>query len=72
MTQTRNVNFESTNKDVDKGKYVKDIPKRESVEIVLMDCNLVNNSNEKAFKVLCTLVPNKHKNTITEFHSIQL
>ena len=37
-----------------------------------MDCNLVNNSNNKASKVLCTLVPNKHKNTITEFHFIQL
>ena len=64
--------LESTKKDVDKDKYREDIPKLESVEVVLMDCNLVNNSYQQAPKVLFTLVPNKHKNTNAEFHSIQI
>ena len=64
--------LDSTKKDVDKDKCGEDIPKLESVEVVLMDCNLVNNSYQQASKVLYTLVPNNHKNTNTEFHSIQI
>ena len=36
-----------------------DIPKLESVEVVLMRCNLVSNSYQQASKVLFTFVPNK-------------
>ena len=48
-----------TEKDVDKDKDVEDEPKLESVEVVLVHCNLVNNSYQQASKVLFTFVPNK-------------
>ena len=35
------------------------MPKLESVEVVLVHCNLVNNSYQQASKVLFTFVPNK-------------
>ena len=34
----------STKTDIDKDKDGEDVPKLESVEVVLMHCNLVNNS----------------------------
>ena len=49
----------STKKDVDKDKEREDVTKLESVEVVLMHCNLVNNSYQQASKVLFTFVPNK-------------
>ena len=44
-------------KDVDKNKDGEDVPKLESVEVVLVHCNLVNNSYQQASKVLFTSVP---------------
>ena len=35
------------------------VPKLESVEVILVHCNLVNNNYQEAFKVLFTFVPNK-------------
>ena len=35
------------------------MPKLESAEVVLVHCNLVNNSYHQASKVLLTFVPNK-------------
>ena len=76
-----------TKKDVDKDKDGEDVPKLESVEVVLVHCNLVNNSYQQASKVLFTFVPNKQfgqlitisphllimlKTTTAEFQSIQL
>ena len=49
----------STKKDVDKDKDGEDVPKLESVEVVLVHCNLVNNSYQEASKVFFTFVPNK-------------
>ena len=49
----------SSKKDVDKDKDGEDVPKLESVEVVLLHCNLVNNSYQQASKVLFTFVPNK-------------
>ena len=49
----------SAKKDVDKDKDGKDVPKLESVEVVLVHCNLDNNSYQQAPKVLFTFVPNK-------------
>ena len=49
----------STKKDVDQDKDREDVPKLESVEVVLVHCNLVNNNYQQALKVLFTLVPNK-------------
>ena len=48
----------STRKYVDKDKDGEDVSKLESVEVVLMQCNLVNNSYQQASKVLFTFVPN--------------
>ena len=77
----------STKKDVDKDKDGEDVPKLESVEVVLVHCNLVNNSYQQASKVLFTFVPNKQfgqlitisphlltmlETTSAEFQSIQL
>ena len=49
----------STKKDVDKVEDGEDVPKLESVEVVLIHSNLVNNSYQHASKVLFTFVPNK-------------
>ena len=49
----------STKKTVDKDKEREDVTKLESVEVVLMHCNLVNNSYQQASKALFTFVPNK-------------
>ena len=77
----------STKKDADKDKDGEDVPKLESAEVVLMQCNLVNNSYQQAFKVLFTFVSNKQfgqlitispdllttvKTTNAEFQSIQV
>ena len=35
------------------------MPKLESVEVVLVHCNLVNNNYQQSSKVLFTFVPNK-------------
>ena len=49
----------STKKDVDKGKVGENVPKLESVEVILVDCNLVKNDYQHTSKVLFTFVPNK-------------
>ena len=49
----------STKKDADEDKEREDVTKLESAEVVLMHCNLVNNSYQQASKVLFTFVPNK-------------
>ena len=49
----------SIKKVVDKDKNGEDVPKLESVEVVLVHCNLVNNNYQQAPKVLFTFVPNK-------------
>ena len=77
----------SAKEDLDKDKDGEDVPKLESVEVVLVPCNLVNNSYQQASKVLFTFVPNKQsgqlitislhsskmlKTTTVEFQSIHL
>ena len=49
----------STSNSIDKDKNSKLVPKLESVDLVLVHCNLVNNSYQQASKVLFTFVPNK-------------
>ena len=46
--------FESTKKDVDKDKDGENVPKLESVEVVLVHCNLVKNDYQHTSKVLFT------------------
>ena len=52
--------LESGKKDVDKHKDGENVPKLESVEVVLVHCNLVKNDYQHTSKVLFTFVPNKH------------
>ena len=76
----------STKKVVDKDKNGENVPKLESVE-VLVQCNLVKNGYQHSSKVLFSFVPNKQpgqlidisppslmmKNTVnTEFSSIEV
>ena len=49
----------STKKVVDKDKNGENVPKLESVEVVLVHCNLVKNDYQHTLKVLFTFVPNK-------------
>ena len=49
----------STKKTVDKDKEREDVTKLESVEVVLMHCNLVNNSYQQVSKIMFTFVTNK-------------
>ena len=49
----------STKKVVNKDKKGENVPKRESVEVVLVHCNLVKNNYQHSSKVLFSFVPNK-------------
>ena len=49
----------STKKDADKDKDGENIPKLESVEVVLVHCNLVKNHYQQTSKVFFSFVPNK-------------
>ena len=49
----------STSSIIDKDKNSETAPKLENVEVVLVHCNLVNNSYEQHSRVLFTFVPNK-------------
>ena len=49
----------STKKFVDQDKDGEDVPKLESVEVVLVHCNLVKNDYQHTSKVLFSFVPNK-------------
>ena len=49
----------STKDTIDADKNSENIPRLENVELVLVHCNLVNNSYQQASRVLFTFVPNK-------------
>ena len=49
----------SMSNSIDKDKNSELVPKLESVDLVLLHCNLGNNSYQQASKVLFTFVPNK-------------
>ena len=49
----------STSNSIDKDKNSELVPKLESVDLVLVHCNVVNISYQQASKVLFTFVPNK-------------
>ena len=49
----------NTKKNVDQDEDGEDVPKLESVLVVLVHCNLVNNSYQKVSKVLFTFLPKK-------------
>ena len=49
----------STKKDVDSDKDSENLPKLQSVEVVLVHCNLVKNDYQHTSKVLFSFAPNK-------------
>ena len=49
----------STKDIIDSDKNNENVPRLENVEVVLVHCNLVNNSYQQASRVLFTFVPNK-------------
>ena len=49
----------STNKNVNADKNSENVPKLESVEVVSVHCNLVQNDYQHTSKVLFSFVPNK-------------
>ena len=49
----------STKDTIDSDKNSVNVPKLENVEVVLVHCNLVNNSYHQGSRVLFTFVPNK-------------
>ena len=64
----------SSKKDIDQNKNGEIVPRLVTIEVVLVHCNLVNNSYQQASKVLFTFVPNKlfgQLITIT-FHSLTM
>ena len=49
----------STKKDVDRDKNGENVPKLESIEVVLVHCNLLKNDYQHESEVLFIFVPNK-------------
>ena len=49
----------SSKKVVDKDKNGENVPKLESVDVILVHCSLVKNDYQHSSKVLFTFVPNK-------------
>ena len=49
----------STKDTIDADKNSDNVPRLENAEVVLVHCNLVNNSYQQASRVLFTLVPNR-------------
>ena len=49
----------STSNVIDADKDSENVPKLENIEVVLVHCNIVNNSYQQASRVLFTFVPNK-------------
>ena len=54
----------STKDIIDVDKNSENVPKLENVEVVLVHCNLVNNSYQQASRVLFTFVPTKQLNNM--------
>ena len=49
----------SSKKDIDQNKNGEIVPRLETVEVVLVHCDLVNSNYQQASNVLYTFVPNK-------------
>ena len=49
----------STKNIIDADKNSENVPRLENVEVVLVHCNLVNNSYQQHSRVLFTFIPNK-------------
>ena len=61
----------NSKKVINKNKDGEILPRLETVEVVLVHCNLLNNNYQQASKVLFTFVPNKQFGHLIT-HSLQL
>ena len=61
--------LQSTENKITKNKNSKNIPRLELTEVVLVHCNIVNNSYQQNSGVLYTFVPNK---SFDQFHPEKL
>ena len=62
----------STKDTIDADKNSENVPRLENVEVVLVHCNLVNNSYQQASRVLFTFVPNKQYGQLIRISSNSL
>ena len=64
----------SRKKGVDSDKNTENVPKLESVEVVLAHCNLVKNDYQHTSKILFSFVPNKQFGQLTNIspHSLTM
>ena len=59
--------LETSKKDIDQNKDGEIVPKLETVKVVLVHCNLVNNNYQQASNVLFTFEPNKQFGQLIPF-----
>ena len=59
--------FGSTKKLIDKTKNGENLPSLEVVEVVLVQCNLVDNQDQENSEVLYTFTPNKSDAYLLKF-----
>ena len=62
----------STKDTIGADKNRKNVPRLENVEVVLVHCNLINNSYEQHSRVLFTFVPNKQYGQLISISSHSL
>ena len=62
----------STKDIIDSDKNNQNVPRLENVEVVLVHCNLVNNSHQQASRVLFTFVPTKQYGQLISISSHSL
>ena len=62
----------STKDTIDKDKNSENVPRLENIEVVLVHCNLINNSYQHASRVLFTFVPNKQYGQLISISSHSL
>ena len=61
-----------TSSITDADKNSENVPRLENVEVVLVHCNLVNNSYQQHLRVLFTFVPNKQYGQLISISPISL
>ena len=62
----------STENIIDSDKNSENVPRLENKEVVLVHCNLVNNSYQQHSRVLFTFVPTKQYGEFSEFSEIEV
>ena len=60
----------STKDIIDSDKDSENVPRLENVEVILVHCNLVNNSYQQASRALFTFAPNKQYGQLLVYHHI--